>query len=1053
MADNSQGSHPILHGTSLPSPIQIPSSPSSNNTSPGHSHTTKSPSSTENPSGLKKSSYFSHSPAHTVSVDSLKPLESKSEIVSPKLYSLNSKQTPQSTSTNPSTGPTVHMPSDSKISPSSPSAVLAHDTTETSSSSTVRGSSPATSPTVLKKPTFASVAKKVIVQERLRRDEEDGNCEEDDDEPEEDMSLEQMKARADAGEARAQTRLGQHYLILAEEKDTELNNHLAVDWLIKGAKQGRTDAARLLQRCWIKQKGITPENEDIVSKLAMESKFELAVRRAAMTMYWKLNPDRKKKVAVAEMLENASHVNAVQGGAASKILSPTSGQTHRVLKNMVSNKSTELVDLDDFVEMSKKYAQGIVPSGPQSQVSAKAKSPMLQVSGSEDKAEMIPTGSRKPHRCSWGFGRSGMILDSKQTGAIKKAMDIKSRLMILQYPLHTIVEIKEHLVDWASRAGVQWLSTIIPTQHVNALIFFFIISNLTIDLFAFVIPLLVFYLSFISMIISTLRVFQSSKAWENFRAFTSLLTRFEPGIDVEHAETNFGWNNLEPYLYFFLSVFFVIFSFPVADKGWIPCSELSTVAIFFTAVSYNSLSSTAAMYARRAMVIEVASSLCSLTQFFPENMTGLRLLGRTFATLPLGESVVLKLSLPCLLYIYLFYLFFSMARMRGFRGIYCFLVPYLVCFMWCEFSVVLLQNSSAVGLIRTCVAYFLFLFALPVLTFGLAAMIFIQVFKWFLELELTKMIVTLVVCAIPVTLRLWTRFSMSILDIFSSLTHRGPVKVILLGISMMILLSSIYVYHAEGQKVYNSTLTWSQYSQACGPPAWETKGIAKTQIFCSHLHGHRVTWTGRFKQVRITETENGARSVINILPVFMGDWLRCLYGERYPKCEPKNVTTTNLTSDRFTSSSASVSAPLPSLLQMQEEEELCQIKALAKKACHIKRFDSFRFEVTVGMIKDGGVDDPNSDIILMASHEFRQVLLNLNAGNMVDFSIKLEGRLGAKAPVFELKAIDCLDCALTLPTGGRQVKIEKDWRRTTMRALKFAFDFFFSPFLSAKITA
>lgn len=83
---------------------------------------------------------------------------------------------------------------------------------------------------------------------------------------------------------------------------------------------------------------------------------------------------------------------------------------------------------------------------------------------------------------------------------------------MLQYPLHSIIEMKEHLVDWASRAGVQWLSTIIPTQHVNALIFFFIISSLTVDLFAFVIPLLVFYLSFISMIICTLRVFQSSKA-------------------------------------------------------------------------------------------------------------------------------------------------------------------------------------------------------------------------------------------------------------------------------------------------------------------------------------------------------------------------------------------------------------------------------------------------------------------------------------------------------------------------------------------------------------
>lgn len=49
--------------------------------------------------------------------------------------------------------------------------------------------------------------------------------------------------------------LGQHYLGLANEKDAELNNRLAVNWLIKAAKQGRKGAARALQRCWIQKKG------------------------------------------------------------------------------------------------------------------------------------------------------------------------------------------------------------------------------------------------------------------------------------------------------------------------------------------------------------------------------------------------------------------------------------------------------------------------------------------------------------------------------------------------------------------------------------------------------------------------------------------------------------------------------------------------------------------------------------------------------------------------------------------------------------------------------
>lgn len=59
---------------------------------------------------------------------------------------------------------------------------------------------------------------------------------------------------------------------------------------------------------------------------------------------------------------------------------------------------------------------------------------------------------------------------------------------------------------------MQWLSALIPTHHVNALIFFFIISNLTIEFFIFIIPLLIFYLSFFSMVICTLRVFQASRS-------------------------------------------------------------------------------------------------------------------------------------------------------------------------------------------------------------------------------------------------------------------------------------------------------------------------------------------------------------------------------------------------------------------------------------------------------------------------------------------------------------------------------------------------------------
>uniref|UniRef100_A0A9J8APQ5 Wolframin ER transmembrane glycoprotein n=1 Tax=Cyprinus carpio carpio TaxID=630221 RepID=A0A9J8APQ5_CYPCA len=920
-----------------------------------------------------------------------------------------SKTTPTMLATTSSSS---KLTSSSPNDPSTPSITISAEPTQSTSSPEGSLSStkiPAVGSSKLpRQRSFLAAAQKVIMQEKIKKAEEEAKAEECDD-MDEDLPFEELLEKAEAGDPRAQSRLGKYYLELAEEKDKETNNRTAVEWFLKAAKQGRRDAAKQLQKCWIQNKGITPENAQEVRRMSSESKFEQAVRRAAMSMYWKLNPDRKKKVAMSEMLENVSQVNTIPGEPAVCGVTPSIQTQRKILETMVSNESSsKYVDVEDFVEMTKKFTEGI------------ACTPTPRTSGE----------------------------DAKEEEKMLRKSDVATFEMGLQYPFHVIIEMKELLIDWASRAGVQWLSTIIPTQHVNALIFFFIISNLTIDLFAFIIPLLIFYLSFISMAICTLRVFKSSKGWENFSALTALLTRFEPSLDVEQAESNFGWNNLEQYLYFMISVFFMIFTFPVADKGWIPCSELSTVAIFFTAMSYMSLSTSAAAYARRALIIEVASSLCALTSRLPKEMAMARMLGHVFTTIPLGESLVLELSVPCVLYIYLFYLFFSMARMRGFRGTYCFLVPYLVCFVWCEFSVVLLRNSTTIGLIRTCVAYFLFLFALPVLALGLMAMLLIQMVKWFLELELTKMLVTLAVCAVPVILRLWTRFSLSILNVFRSITQRGPVKLILLCITTVILLCGIYVYNAEGMKVYNSTITWQEYGTLCGPRAWQDRGMAQTQLFCSHLEGHRVTWTGIFRRIRVAENENGAQSVINLLPVFMGDWLRCLYGEVYPKCEPKN----NMSPVANVTGVEPVNATM--LFLQQEEEELCRIKAFAKHQCHVKRFDSYRFEVTVGMPVDGvsQLDDPAGDILLMASHEFKQVLLNLDPGSMVEFSTKLEGKLGTKLPAFELKAIHCLDCSSSLVPEGRQVKIERNWRKTMLKAIQFAFDFFFAPFLCARIT-
>ncbi|XP_078534619.1 wolframin isoform X2 [Lissotriton helveticus] len=799
---------------------------------------------------------------------------------------------------------------------------------------------------------------------------------------------EELLAKARQGDPKAQSQVAKYYLKLAEEQDEEVNNCIAVGWLIQAAKQGKRDAVKLLRRCLADRRGITSENEQEVKNLCNETDLERTVRKAALVMYWKLNPNKKKKVAVSELLENVGQVNSEEGEKLPGPVPKTVQKQRRMLERLVSSESKSFIALDDFVEITKKYAKGIIPSN-------------LFLS-EEDDDEM----------------------------AGKAPDELPLQLKLVRYPLHAIIEIKEYLIEFASKAGMHWLSTIMPTHHINALIFFFIISNLTINFFAFFIPLVIFYLSFISMVICTLKVFQDSKAWENFRTLTDLLLRFEPNLDVEQAEVNFGWNHLEPYLYFLISVFFVIFSFPISSKEYIPCSELATISIFFTVTSYMSLSTSAEPYTRRAIFTEVAAGILCLFEALPESWFYLRFLGRTYFTIPIGNFFVLNVSIQCLLFVYLYYMFFRMAQLRNFKGVYCYLVPYLVCFMWCELSVVILLKSSIIGLIRASVGYFLFLFALPILSVGVVVMCLVQFIKWFIALDFTKIVVTLVLCCVPLLIRWWTKANFSTMEIMKSVSRSSIVKLILVWITAIVAFCWMYVYRSEGIKVYNSTLTWQQYGFLCGPRAWKETNMARTQILCSHLEGHRVTWTGRFKYVRVTEIENSAESAINILPYVIGDWLRCVYGEAYPACDPQNVTL--------------------------QEEELCRLKFLTKHNCHIKKFDRYKFEISVGMPLNGAngnhtieEDDITKDIVLRASNEFKKVLLNLRQKSIIEFSTILEGRLGSKWPVFELKAISCLNCMAKLTPASRHVKIEHDWRLTVRKAIKFVFDFFFSPFLAA----
>ena len=58
--------------------------------------------------------------------------------------------------------------------------------------------------------------------------------------------------------------------------------------------------------------------------------------------------------------------------------------------------------------------------------------------------------------------------------------------------------------------------------------------------------------------------------------------RFDPRLDGQDAERKFMWKSKTPYISFFIVLLVTVAVLPLCDKQWIPSSEMSLVALFFT---------------------------------------------------------------------------------------------------------------------------------------------------------------------------------------------------------------------------------------------------------------------------------------------------------------------------------------------------------------------------------------------------------------------------------------------------------------------------------------
>ena len=504
------------------------------------------------------------------------------------------------------------------------------------------------------------------------------------------------------------------------------------------------------------------------------------------------------------------------------------------------------------------------------------------------------------------------------------------------------------------------------------------------------VPLFVFYTSLATMLVCTMQMFYTKRKTRDIKALSDMLRKFNDTLSSDSAESAYSWNSLTPYVVYFVALITTVSSFLMADKTWIPCSEMTFIAAFFTVGCFFALSDKYDHLILISMVLDNISTLPSVLEGFPKIPVVYHILSFFFGagfTIELLPDMYFQIGIPSLAYLIVPMLFMRMARQHSWQGTYRVLIPHLVCFFWWRLAMLFLRHSTWLGLFRASIGWISFIVLLPFLLVFLliwTVMYFSSVLTW---TNMLKVITTILLLAIPAGFAFWAKSGFEIKG-FKPNLNSNKIRAVLAIIFALSILPMAFLFAPPERDVRGHYVTWQQYEKICSKPHWDATNIADTMMTCSQLTGTMVEWTGSVKKIVVKSSENQAEGFIDMLPWALANWLKCTYGEEYPECDT---------------------------IENEFERLTCQINKLQGRSCHMKNLNRYVFEMWLSLPLEGGA---THDVRLVASHWFKDTLAKLKSQDSVKIRASLQDEIGNKWPVLKLYHVQCMSCTDDVEFGS-----------------------------------
>lgn len=755
--------------------------------------------------------------------------------------------------------------------------------------------------------------------------------------------------RANAGEEAHQLAVGKHYMVLAESGvKPEENGIKATEWLILASKQGNDTATELLCRCMDTKLGITEKNEEMIKWCLTTSSMEKKVRYAARRMFGAINKAHKDVLSKEEYLEAIKEIT---------------GDKHtRKLLVAAGKKIGDAISEDAFVKTVSKRVQG-------------------KINLTEEEA-------------------------AEQTEEYRRSSIFKK---ILKHPITTGKVIGQQMLEIASKRGTSWLISLIPTNQIYIMLLLFIYGFITPSLVFFFVPLFFFYLSFAAMVISTLQMFYGRQKLSDTSTLTSALKNFDIGVDVESVESQFCWNSLTPYIVFFSSIIASVISFSLANKSYIPCSEVCIIALIFAVSCFIALSDSHDHLTLMTVGSNLLASLPIILDGFPNIpvlIHILKLISSPLFVFNLGFGLKLNFGLPSLSFLLLPFLFIFMARQKSWKGVYRILIPHLVCYFWWNFMTVLFSYTTWWTMLRATVGYLMLPLLVPLSVFTIGLSVIYFVIKLVQSAMFGKILTTIVLLGIPLALTQ----SRKILGDELDSKYRFLKRIVIFMFCVLAVIPLFFIRIPAVHDETQSELHWSSYYDNCVVKDNETTE-ALTATRCVHMKGIKVAWSGTVTNIKITNIENSVEKFIESLPAFLANQVRCSYGDYY-NCSDESTHDT---------------------LELQH----CKLMVSIGRLCHLRRYDSYSFQLQVHL------EDGYSPCTLLADYRFTDQLLTLRDGDEIEFVGLIGENLAFAGPKLYLRQVSAKN--RELPAMLEIAEMQDILKITLVEALSVTVRFFWFP--------